>query len=91
LFLNNNFHFAHHASPHLPWYDLPHTWRAMAPQAQFEPGLLFSGGYSEVARMYLFTPFIAAVHPDLQEDVLLLNEQLSDKESPLSSKMEIYY
>lgn len=62
LFLNNNLHVAHHAHPSVPWHELPAVWqrmRALAPGA----GLIFSGGYSEVGRSYLFRPFITLEHP----------------------------
>jgi fatty acid desaturase len=63
LFLNNQLHFVHHEKPHLPWYDLPRAWREMKPPAEVGPGLLFPGGYREIARNYLFRPFIAVEHP----------------------------
>jgi fatty acid desaturase len=63
LFLNNQLHLVHHARPHLPWYDLPRAWREMASCAEIGPGLLFRGGYGEVARRYLFRPFTTAEHP----------------------------
>jgi fatty acid desaturase len=62
IFLNNNLHVAHHAHPHVPWYELPQLWqrlRGSRPGA----GLVFSGGYYEVLRKYLFRPFITAEHP----------------------------
>jgi fatty acid desaturase len=63
LFLNNQLHFVHHAAPILPWYALPRAWRDMKPSAVVGPGLVFSGGYHEVARKYLFRPFIPVEHP----------------------------
>jgi fatty acid desaturase len=63
LFLNNQLHFVHHQKPHLPWYDLPRAWREMKPSAEIGSGLLFPGGYREIARKYLFRPFIAVDHP----------------------------
>jgi len=62
LFLNNQLHFVHPAKPHLPWYELPRAWREMKPSAIIGPGLLFLGGYGEVARKYLFRPFIPVEH-----------------------------
>ncbi len=62
LFLNNNLHVAHHAHPHVPWYELPAVWQQMrrtAPGA----GMIFSGGYVEVGKKYLFRPFITLAHP----------------------------
>ncbi|HEV2099716.1 MAG TPA: fatty acid desaturase [Stellaceae bacterium] len=63
LFLNNQLHLVHHASPRLPWYDLPRAWRDMALSADIGSGLLFRGGYAEVAQKYLFRPFITTEHP----------------------------
>jgi fatty acid desaturase len=63
LFLNNQLHFVHHAKPHLPWYDLPRAWREMKRSAGVGPGLLFPGGYREIARKYLFRPFISVEYP----------------------------
>jgi len=62
IFLNNNLHVAHHAHPHVPWYELPQVWQRMrevAPGA----GIVFRGGYREVCRKYLFRPFITPEHP----------------------------
>ena len=61
IFLNNNLHVAHHAHPHVPWYELPRVWREMQ-HSRPGAGRIFSG-YSEVARQYLFRPFITAEHP----------------------------
>jgi fatty acid desaturase len=62
LFLNNNLHVAHHAHPHVPWYELPVVWRRMR-QVAPGAGLIFSGGYLEVCRTYLFRRFITPEHP----------------------------
>jgi fatty acid desaturase len=61
LFLNNNLHVAHHAHPHVPWYDLPEVWRGMR-QGNIRLGRIF-GGYREVAQEYLLRPFITPEHP----------------------------
>jgi fatty acid desaturase len=58
LFLNNNLHVTHHAKPRLAWYQLPVAWRQMRSPAH-EQGLVFGGGYSEVARRYFFRPYIS--------------------------------
>jgi len=62
LFLNNNLHIAHHAHPDRPWHALPRVWRQMRP-AMTDAGFVFSGGYGEVVRKYLFRPFITPEHP----------------------------
>jgi fatty acid desaturase len=61
IFLNNNLHVAHHAHPHVPWHELPDLWRGMR-QSKVQLGRVFRG-YREVAREYLFRPFITAEHP----------------------------
>lgn len=40
LFLNNNYHVMHHATPSLPWYRIPQAWRARR-GTRFERGLRF--------------------------------------------------
>lgn len=62
LFLNNNLHIAHHAHPGRPWHQLPSAWREMRPWLA-GTGRIFTGGYSEVCRKHLFTPFITPEHP----------------------------
>jgi fatty acid desaturase len=62
LFLNNNLHIAHHAHPSVPWYRLPGVWRRMRGDAAGR-GLVFSGGYVEVARRYLWQPAKTIEHP----------------------------
>ena len=54
LYLNNNLHIAHHASPHTPWYDLPKLYRdrrdiflAANDNTRFD-------GYGEVMRRFAF-------------------------------------
>ena len=63
LFLNNNLHVAHHMRPDVPWHALPAVWRQMRGRQASGAGLVFSGGYLEVARKYLLRPFITAEHP----------------------------
>jgi fatty acid desaturase len=66
IFLNNNLHVAHHAHPHVSWHELPSVWRRMRNAER--AGLVFSGGYAEVFRKYLFRPFITAEHPFTQAE-----------------------
>jgi fatty acid desaturase len=61
LFLNNNLHVAHHAHPHVPWYELPRVWKTMK-QSQARQGRVFEG-YSEVIKKFGWRPFITAEHP----------------------------
>ena len=65
LFLNNNLHVAHHAHPHIPWYELPAVWRGMR-ESSPGAGLIFTRGYLEVCRQYLFRRFITPEHPFIQ-------------------------
>jgi fatty acid desaturase len=56
LFLNNNLHAIHHASPSLPWYELPARYRRecrLGKIAETTPRLR---GYRSVARSWLFRP-----------------------------------
>ena len=61
IFMNNNLHVAHHAHPHVPWHELPRLWHGMR-HSTIPLGRVFHG-YREVAREYLFRPFITAEHP----------------------------
>lgn len=64
LFLNNNLHYAHHRRPDLPWHALPGYWRAEKRRLlQENGGLLYPGGYREVARRFLVRPVDRPVHP----------------------------
>jgi fatty acid desaturase len=55
--LNNNLHIAHHAEPHVPWYEVPKLARRVnAVERAREAGLLYEGGYAEVFRKFSFKP-----------------------------------
>jgi fatty acid desaturase len=57
LMLNNNLHIAHHAEPHVPWYEVPKLARRVnAVGRAREAGLLYEGGYAEVFRKFSFRP-----------------------------------
>jgi hypothetical protein len=43
--------------------DLPRAWLEMKPSAEIGSRLLFSGGYREIVRKYLFQLFIVIEHP----------------------------
>lgn len=58
LYLNNNLHAAHHAAPHLPWYDLPRFQR----EARLG-GDYVMAGYGALIRRYLLRPRDAPVYP----------------------------
>lgn len=67
LFLYNNLHVVHHRFPRLPWYELPAAWRAVSRTATGDrlraAGMVYPGGYAEIARRYLRRPVIAVEHP----------------------------
>jgi fatty acid desaturase len=62
LMLNNNLHIAHHAEPHVSWYEVPKLSRRVnAVERAREAGLLYEGGYVEVFRKFSFKPMGAPV------------------------------
>jgi fatty acid desaturase len=67
VFLYNNLHVVHHAWPSLPWYRLPAAWREMKARHADAParsaGLVYGGGYLEIAARYLIRPVICVEHP----------------------------
>ncbi len=64
LFLNNNLHHTHHALPDLEWYRIPAQHRVLGSDELAEQGAgLYRGGYLEVVRLHLFTPFCQPDHP----------------------------
>ena len=52
LFLHNNLHALHHASPGVPWYRLPALYRARKAELLAANGGYFFAGYGAVARRY---------------------------------------
>jgi len=56
LFLNNNLHAIHHASPDLPWYELPARYRSEWRQGKLVATTPRVRGYRSVARSWLFRP-----------------------------------
>jgi fatty acid desaturase len=64
LFLNNNLHYPHHERPNLPWHALPAYYRANRQRLLSENGgLLYRGGYLEIARRFLLRPIDSPAHP----------------------------
>jgi fatty acid desaturase len=61
LFLNNNLHLAHHASPTAPWYALPARSRDMGAIDMARRGAGVYDGYRDVVRRYAFRPFCQPV------------------------------
>jgi fatty acid desaturase len=67
LFLNNNFHHAHHAQPTVAWHLLPELSRRTDAAAASARGAGAYRGYGEVFRRYFLRPFAPVVHPAHQE------------------------
>jgi fatty acid desaturase len=64
LFLNNNLHYAHHRRPDLPWHALPGYYGQNRQELVAENGgLLYPGGYAEIARRFLVRPVDEPAHP----------------------------
>jgi fatty acid desaturase len=64
LMLNNNLHVAHHDEPGVAWFDVPALARRTDAYGRAErAGLLYRGGYSEIARRFGVRPFSQPVHP----------------------------
>ncbi|MEM6891501.1 MAG: fatty acid desaturase [Pseudomonadota bacterium] len=63
LYLNNNLHIVHHASPHTPWYRLPALYaeRRMQYLAANENTLFH--GYAEIVRRFAFSVKQPVAHP----------------------------
>jgi fatty acid desaturase len=64
LMLNNNLHVAHHDEPGVAWYDVPDLARRTDAYGRAErSGLLYRGGYLEIARRFGVRPFSQPIHP----------------------------
>ena len=63
LFLNNNLHHAHHASPDLPWYEMPRVAAELHSAEAAAAGAGCYRSYLEVLRTYFVTPFCQPDHP----------------------------
>jgi fatty acid desaturase len=55
LFLNNNFHVAHHAAPRAPWFELPRLWAAQREAVLERAPDLVHPGYLTVMRRRLLS------------------------------------
>lgn len=64
LFLNNNLHVVHHASPGLPWYELPARYRRDREAVLSANGRFLFRGYGEIFRRHALRAKDAPVHPD---------------------------
>lgn len=64
LMLNNNLHVAHHDEPGVAWYDVPALARRTDAYGRAErAGLLYRGGYLEIACRFGVRPFSQPNHP----------------------------
>ena len=63
LYLNNNYHAAHHARPGLAWYAIPAYWRAERAAILERNGGYFFAGYGEQFRRFLLHRKGEPVHP----------------------------
>ena len=63
LFLNNNYHAVHHASPGLPWYRLRAAYLADRPGWLRRNGGFLVRGYGSLLRRWTLTPVDSPVHP----------------------------
>lgn len=63
LYLNNNLHIVHHASPATPWYDLPALYQERrANYLAANENTLFNG-YSDIARRFAWRVKQPVIHP----------------------------
>jgi len=63
LYLNNNLHIVHHASPQTPWYDIPSLYKERREQYLMANDHLLFRGYWEIARRFAFTSKQTVEHP----------------------------
>ncbi len=64
MFLNNNLHHTHHASPGTAWYRLPELTEQLGSVELARQGAgVYEGGYLEIAKRYALRPFCQPVHP----------------------------
>lgn len=65
LYLNNNLHIAHHASPHTPWHELPALYRERKAQYLAANGHTLFHGYAEIVRRFALRIKQPVDHPFL--------------------------
>lgn len=63
LYLNNNLHIVHHASPRTAWYDLPALYRERRTQYLSANQNTLFAGYGDVARRFAFSVKQPVAHP----------------------------
>ncbi|MFK7868250.1 MAG: fatty acid desaturase [Roseobacter sp.] len=63
LYLNNNLHIVHHASPQTPWYLLPALYRERRAQYLAANENTLFHGYGDVAKRFAFSVKQPVAHP----------------------------
>lgn len=63
LFLNNNYHAAHHARPSVPWYKLPAYFRANRERFLGQNRGYYYRNYADIFSRYLLTGKEPVAHP----------------------------
>ncbi len=63
LFLNLNFHLAHHENPSIPWYRLGDYYRDHRSDLISRSGNFYYGGYRHWLLGFLFRPVDSPIHP----------------------------
>ena len=69
LFLNNNLHIVHHASPTTPWYDLPKLYSERRQIYLTANENTVFMGYGDVWRRFAFSKKQSVDHPLMHRDV----------------------
>ena len=69
LYLNNNLHIVHHASPGTAWYDIPSLYRERQQQYLAANGNYRFHGYRDVWRRFAFSVKQPVYHPLARRDV----------------------
>lgn len=64
LFLNNNYHYAHHLHPSLSWFKVPELSARVEADVLSADGAGFYVGYGEVFKRFLLKPVIPMIHPE---------------------------
>ena len=64
LFLNNNYHHAHHLRPSLAWFKVGELSHRVGADVLCADGAGFYSGYGEVFQRFFLKPVIPMVHPE---------------------------
>jgi fatty acid desaturase len=65
VFLYNNLHVVHHATPRMPWYDIARYYREHRAELLRGNSDFVYRGYGELVCRYLLVPVFSPVHPTL--------------------------